>query len=103
MVEVQDKSAPLVAHRTTGSVPVVLPSLTAAITPTVPSLAACANELFSITLIVVLPTLFWCAIISAVRSLIGLETSFAALSFGGLLIAGFLLIVRASLMIDRSA
>jgi hypothetical protein len=60
------------------------------------------DEIASLLLIVVVPTAFWCGIIVAIRSLIGLETGGAGLSCVGLAIAGFLLIIRASLMIDRS-
>ena len=106
MVDVNNKSLGL--HRTSaaqisaGSVPVILPGLTKVMAPAVRSLADVAIDIASIALIVAVPTLFWCGVFHAVRSMFGLETSWAALSVVGMLIAGFLLIVRASLMIDRS-
>ena len=100
MIEVQDKPARLTGQqRYTGSVPAVLPRLL----PPAPASSALANEIGSLLLVVVMPTAFWCSAINAVRSLLGLETGVAALSCTGLAIAGFLLIIRASLMIDRSA
>jgi hypothetical protein len=119
MVEVQDKlsgrrsgrSSSLISssdhqRRSTGSVPVVLPHLVAAMAPPGPalsgSLGVMVDELSSLVLIVVIPTAFWCGTVNAVRSLLGLDTSAAALSCLALAIAGFLLIIRASLTIDRS-
>jgi hypothetical protein len=103
MIKVQDKPAGLATapRHTTGSVPVILPRLLPpqrGLTET-----ALSNELGSVLLIVVMPTLFWCAVINGVRSLLGLDTSLAVLGCAAAAIAGFLLIIRASLMIDRSA
>jgi hypothetical protein len=117
MVEVQDKPAGIISHlggdrRGSGSVPAVRPPLlpsrampnAATLSPTLSSgfSPTFYDEIASLLLIVVVPTAFWCGIIVAIRSLIGLETGGAGLSCVGLAIAGFLLIIRASLMIDRS-
>jgi hypothetical protein len=110
MVEVQDKSvgsmatyrnSDSAAQRSTGSVPVVPPGLLAAHVVSSPS-----NLWFDVTsvlLIVVIPTVFWCAVVSGARWLLGWDTSMLALSCVGIVIAGFLVIVRASLAMDRSA
>jgi hypothetical protein len=112
MVEVQDKTAGLISSSdaklgSPGSVPIVLPDLVAAMAPAAPMLARTlqrlASELTSFVLIVVMPTVFWCGTINGVRSLFGLNTSTTALSCLALVIAGFLLMIRASLMIDRSS
>ncbi len=110
MVEAQDKPVGLAPNlvsdrRITGSVPAVIPKLLssramASVAALAPSLY---DEIASLLLIVLIPAAFWCGVIIAVRSLFGLETSSASLSCIGLVIAGFLLIIRASLVIDRSA
>jgi hypothetical protein len=113
MIGVQDKPAVLAAHAggdrcSAGSVPAVMPLLqagarsTSAMSNSAILSPTLYDEIASLLLIVVAPAAFWCGIIVAVRSLIGLETSNAALSCIGLVIAGFLLVIRASLMIDRS-
>jgi hypothetical protein len=110
MVEVQDKHSGLAHQRLStgltvqrggsGSVPAVLPNLLPSRSPVGSSLN---SDIASLLLIVVVPTGFWCALFCGVRSLIGLDTSVAALTLVGLVISAFLLIIRASLAMDRSA
>jgi hypothetical protein len=97
MIEVQSKPSRRSPH--SGSVPVVMPQMLSSHASTTASLT---HDIASLMLIVVVPTVFWCAVLSSVRSLLGWDTSFAALACVGLLIAGFLLVIRASLTIDRS-
>jgi hypothetical protein len=103
MIEVQDKTSAAMATASrmpTGSVPAILPCRSTAV-GSVSAAAVCSVN--SLLLIVVLPTAFWVAVVSAIRSLLGLETGSVAIACIVLVIAGFLTIVRASLMIDRSA
>jgi hypothetical protein len=103
MIDVQDKPARLAPQqRNTGSVPAILPRLQVPGIMRPAHYSALFNEICSVVLVVVLPSVFWCAVISAGRSLLGLETGAAVLSCVGLVIAGFLMVVRASLTIDRS-
>jgi hypothetical protein len=60
-------------------------------------------DIASLVLIVVAPTAFWSATLIGVRSLFGWDTSFVALACMGLVIGTFLLMIRASLAMDRSA
>lgn len=102
MIEVQNnKSTQLATTQlyAIGSVPVILPRLLPpAQTPSVIG----SRNLCSLFLIVVMPTAFWCALINAVRSFMDLETGTVAMTCIALVIGGFLMIVRSSLMIDRS-
>ena len=105
MIDVQNKPSSLVplhggTLQSVGSVPAVRPQ--SAARPSSP-LALLSDEIFSVMLIVVVPTLFWCAMISGAASLMGAEIGMAALGCIALVIAGFLAIIRASMMIDRSS
>jgi hypothetical protein len=104
MIDVQNKPSSLVPlHSATlhnaGSVPAIRPEPSAS-----PSslFAMLSDEIFSVMLIVVVPTAFWCAMISGAASLLGAEIGMATLGCIALAIAGFLAIIRASMMIDRS-
>jgi hypothetical protein len=106
MIEMQDKSSRLVPQlHSTGSVPVVMPHMLASHVDAASGLtpSTLAYDIASLLLIVVAPTAFWCAVLCGVRSLLGWDTSSAALTCVALLIGGFLLIIRASLAMDRSA
>jgi hypothetical protein len=93
MVEVQDKQVV-----SSGSVPAVLPTLLA----TIPTRAAATHDVASILLIVALPSLFWCGVIAGVAALSSYDVTTAPIAFVGALLACFLIVIRASLMIDRS-
>jgi sorbitol-specific phosphotransferase system component IIC len=110
MIDVQNKSMVLAAHFrrpesslpciSAGSVPLVPPKPQ----PSHPDAATeLPHTIASLLLIVVMPTAFWCAVLVGVRSLLGWETSSVAVSCVALVIAGFLLIIRASLAMDHTA
>jgi hypothetical protein len=108
MVEVQEKRVGSVGTATvcclppvatlTGSVPNVPPQLL----PTAMVRAASTFDLGSLLLIVALPSLFWCGVIAVVASLSSYDIATAPLAVVGAVLASFLAIIRASLMIDRS-
>jgi hypothetical protein len=101
MIQVQDKSSRLAPQlRGSGSVPAVMPQMLSSQADTTSSLP---YDIASLVLIVVAPTAFWCATLIGLRSLFGWDTSFAALACMGLVIGTFLLMIRASLAMDRSA
>jgi hypothetical protein len=107
MIEVQSKPpgimppglVPLGPVRGQGSVPAVLPPL---LPEPMQTPAALYDEAGSLLLIVLLPTAFWCGVISGITHWLGGDIGLTMLSCVALVLAGFLLIVRASLTIDRS-
>jgi hypothetical protein len=105
MIDVQNKPSSLVPLRSAGSqsagsVPAVRPGPSARPSG---SFATLSDDIFSIMLIVVVPTTFWCAMIAGAAALFGTGIGSTALACVGLAIAGFLAVIRASMMIDRSA
>jgi hypothetical protein len=80
-----------------GSVPTVLPGLL----PTAARLRRFGYGLASFLLIVVLPSIFWCAITYGLAKLLAYDIGLTPLALVGSVLATFLTIIRSSLTINR--